>query len=66
MHAAASDPLKGTDYAAFLSCAAAFNERFFGSGLSSATTTAPSLKQYLLPPTFYMTAYRRQAADIML
>ncbi|PNW88067.1 hypothetical protein CHLRE_01g012800v5 [Chlamydomonas reinhardtii] len=57
--------LRGTDYEAFVRTAGAFNSRFFGDA-SSSKAAAAGLKQYLLPPTFYMTAYRRQAADIML
>ncbi|KAG2444348.1 hypothetical protein HXX76_001104 [Chlamydomonas incerta] len=60
-----SSSLRGTDYEAFVRTAGAFNSRFF-SEASSSKATAAGMKQYLLPPTFYMTAYRRQAADIML
>ncbi|EFJ51720.1 hypothetical protein VOLCADRAFT_103356 [Volvox carteri f. nagariensis] len=57
--------LHGTDYEAFTKMAAAFNSRFFGDAATSKAAAA-GMKHYLLPPTFYMTAYRRQGADIML
>lgn len=45
--------LRGTDYEAFVRTAGAFNSRFFGDA-SSSKAAAAGLKQYLLPPTFYM------------
>ncbi|GLC39975.1 hypothetical protein PLESTB_001631200 [Pleodorina starrii] len=62
---AAESSLHGTDYAAFTRTAGAFNGRFFGDATASKAAAA-GMKNYLLPHTFYMTAYRRQGADIMM
>lgn len=58
-----------SDYEAFVAMCDAFHRTFFGADAAGGSTTAkrtvPGMQSYLLPPTFYMTAYRRQGADIM-
>ncbi|PNH00671.1 hypothetical protein TSOC_013495 [Tetrabaena socialis] len=48
--------LRGSDYEAFARMAGAFNTSFFTDPAAAATSKAAAagLKQYLLPPTFYM------------
>ncbi|GIL64269.1 hypothetical protein Vafri_18270 [Volvox africanus] len=61
----AESSLHGTDYEAFTKMASTFNSRYFGDTAVSKATAA-GMKYYLLPPTFYMTAYRRLGADIIM
>jgi len=44
---------------------AEFDRLFFGGSAGAATGGTVGMPQYVLPSTFYMTAYRRQAADVM-